>query len=80
MKSKNEQRREQREAGCSAVAEIDLTGPDGNVFVLMGQAKSFARQLGYNSKEITDDMMSSNYEHAVAVFEKWFGNFCIVLK
>ena len=25
--------------------EIDLTGPDGNVFVLMGLAKRYARQL-----------------------------------
>ena len=24
---------------------IDLTGPDGNVFALMGYAKRFARQL-----------------------------------
>lgn len=25
--------------------EIDLTGPDGNVFVLMGYARKYARQL-----------------------------------
>jgi hypothetical protein len=25
---------------------IDLTGPDGNVFVLMGYARRFARDLG----------------------------------
>jgi len=26
--------------------EIDLTGPEGNVFVLIGYAKNFAKQLG----------------------------------
>ncbi len=25
---------------------IDLTGPDGNAFALMGYARQFARQLG----------------------------------
>ena len=28
---------------------IDLTGPDGNAFVLMGKAKGLAKQLGYDS-------------------------------
>ncbi|MFW9948532.1 MAG: hypothetical protein ACFFKA_00225 [Candidatus Thorarchaeota archaeon] len=28
--------------------EIDLTGPEGNVFVLMGYAKRFARQIWGN--------------------------------
>jgi hypothetical protein len=33
--------------------EIDLTGPDGNVFVLMGYAKSYARQL---FEDITEEV------------------------
>jgi hypothetical protein len=32
---------------------IDLTGPDGNAFALMGYANRFARQVGLNGKEIT---------------------------
>ena len=35
---------------------IDLTGPDGNAFVLLAKAKSFAEQLGLNSKEVTDEI------------------------
>ena len=31
---------------------IDLTGPDGNVFVLMGTAKRFARQLDLDGDKI----------------------------
>ena len=54
---------------------IDLTGPDGNAFVLMGHARSFAKQLGY-SKEDTDtlirDMMAGDYENLLQVFDKHF--------
>jgi hypothetical protein len=86
---------------------IDLTGPDGNVFVLMAYAKRFANQL----KELHDEeieankamnhvlrhldaekellpekfadkviaeMMSSDYENAVEVFDKYFGSFVIL--
>ena len=31
---------------------IDLTGPDGNAFALMGYASNFAKQLGLNKEEI----------------------------
>ena len=55
--------------------EIDLTGPEGNVFVLMGYAKKLARQLEIDSQSILDDMMSDDYNHAVDVFENHFGEF-----
>lgn len=53
---------------------IDLTGPDGNVFVLMSYARQYARQLDMDAKAICDDMMSSDYEHAVQVFDDTFGD------
>tara|TARA_Y100000004_G_C8902384_1_gene407034 strand:- start:621 stop:845 length:225 start_codon:yes stop_codon:yes gene_type:complete len=59
---------------------IDLTGPDGNVFVLMGKAKRFARDLGLDGDEIIKDMMSSDYEHAVKVFDDNFGDFVTLLR
>ena len=55
--------------------EIDLTGPDGNAFVLMGMASKFSKQLGLNKDEIISDMMSGNYEHLLEVFEKHFGDY-----
>lgn len=58
---------------------IDLTGPQGNVFFLMGQARVWARQMGLDGQAITEDMMSSDYEHAVQVFDKHFGSFCTLL-
>jgi hypothetical protein len=55
--------------------EIDLTGPQGNVFFLIGTAKNLAKQLGLNGKEIQTKMMSGDYENAVNVFDENFGHF-----
>jgi len=55
--------------------EIDLTGPDGNAYVLLGYAKNFAKQLGIQSDPILEDMTSGDYEHLLEVFEKHFGSF-----
>jgi len=55
--------------------EIDLTGPDGNAFFLLGTAGRLAKQLGLDSKEIQAEMMKGNYEHLVGVFDKHFGSF-----
>tara|TARA_R110002167_G_scaffold169742_1_gene367643 strand:- start:1383 stop:1598 length:216 start_codon:yes stop_codon:yes gene_type:complete len=57
---------------------IDLTGPDGNAFVLMGYAKSFAKQMGVDSKIIIEEMMSGDYENLLEVFDKNFGDFVIL--
>ena len=59
---------------------IDLTGPDGNVFVLMGTAKRFARQLDLDGDKIINEMQSSDYENAVQVFDKYFGSFVTLLR
>ena len=59
----------------STKLEIDLTGPDGNAFALMGSAKTLARQLGIDSKPIIEDMMSGDYENLLEVFDKNFGSF-----
>jgi hypothetical protein len=55
--------------------EIDLTGPNGNAFYLIGAANNLARQLGLDSKAIQAEMMKGDYEHLVATFDKHFGHF-----
>ena len=55
--------------------EIDLTGPDGNAFVLIGTASKLARQLGLDGKAISKEMMDGDYEHLIKVFDKHFGHF-----
>lgn len=57
---------------------IDLTGPDGNAFVLMGMAKRYAKQLGLDADLIINDMKSGDYEHLVQVFDDAFGDFVIL--
>ena len=55
--------------------EIDLTGPDGNAFMLIGKAGNLAKQLGLDGKAIRTEMMAGNYENLINVFDKHFGNF-----
>ena len=55
--------------------EIDLTGPDGNAFVLISKASNLAKQLGLDKDAIQKEMMSGDYEHLVSVFDKHFGEF-----
>lgn len=57
---------------------IDLTGPDGNAFALLGYAKSFAKQLNLNYDIIRTEMMSSDYENLIQVFDKYFGEYVIL--
>ncbi len=57
---------------------IDLTGPKGNAFYLLGQARQFSNQLGLNSNEILNEMQSDDYEHLVETFDKYFGSFVIL--
>jgi len=65
---------------CNRIT-VDLTGPDGNAFVLLGMARNFAKQLEYNVEDIEalhTDMTSSDYEHLISVFDKHFGTFVIL--
>ena len=57
---------------------IDLTGPDGNAFVLMATATNLARKLGLDSDKIVKDMKSGDYENLVNVFDNYFGSFVIL--
>ena len=46
--------------------EIDLTGPQGNAFALLGVAKHLAEAIGRDPKPIMDEMKSGNYENLIA--------------
>ena len=60
--------------------EIDLTGEEGNAFVLMGYARRFSIQLGLNPDPVINEMMSGDYENLVNVFDKYFGNYVILYR
>lgn len=61
--------------------EIDLTGPDGNAFVLINYAREIGRKIGmhkHSIEEVVSLMMRSDYESLINVFEAWFGDYVIL--
>lgn len=58
--------------------EIDLTGPEGNAYVLLGYADRWAKQLGYSDHDrlcLLDNMKLSTYDMLVEIFDREFGSF-----
>ena len=55
--------------------EIDLTGPDGNAFALIGIAGRLAKQLDLDKSKIQSEMMAGDYENLLKVFDKHFGEY-----
>ena len=62
--------------------EIDLTGPDGNAFALMGIANNLRKQLDLDISQqaMLDEMMSGDYENLLAVMEKYFGEYIVMYR
>ena len=57
---------------------IDLTGPEGNAWVLLGYANRWGNQLGLDTKKIQEEMMSGDYENLVHTLDKYFGEYVIL--
>ena len=58
--------------------EIDITGPEGNAFVLIGYAKKLSKQLGYDDdhiERIIEEMTLTDYEGLLHTFDREFGSF-----
>lgn len=56
---------------------IDLSGPQGNAFYLLGLADKLGKELDKSSEErrqIQERMTSGDYSNLVAVFEEEFGD------
>ena len=57
--------------------EIDLTGPQGNAFYLLGLASRWAKELQFSDsyrKQMLEKMKSSDYENLIKVFDDEFGS------
>lgn len=60
---------------------IDLNGPQGNAFYLLGSAKQFHKDLTRfgielpSIESIQSEMTSGDYENLILVFDKYFGNY-----
>ena len=57
--------------------EIDLNGPDGNAFVLLGLVSKLGKKMGMSFDEIEriqDEMRLSTYDLLLLTFDKYFGH------
>ena len=54
------------------VMTIDLDGPNGNAFYLLGTAQLLAKQCGLDDVTITNEMQSGDYMYLVKTMDKYF--------
>jgi hypothetical protein len=59
---------------------IDLNGPDGNAFVLLGIAKDLTHKNKFNWDSMYTEMTKSDYEHLIQVMENYFGDQILFLR
>ena len=52
---------------------IDLTGPQGNAFYLLGTASKLCKQIGLDVTAVLDDLKGGDYEHLITRFDYHFG-------
>jgi hypothetical protein len=57
---------------------IDLTGPNGNAFCLLGLADKLSKNLGLDKDKIYKEMTSSDYENLVQTFDDHFGHLVVL--
>ena len=55
--------------------EIDLSGPEGNAFVLLAYADKLGKRIygPEKTEEILEEMKLSTYELLILTFDKYFG-------
>ena len=63
--------------------EIDLTGPEGNAFYLLGLVDTLGKQLNIPLKirsDIKQLMMTGSYDELLKTFDIWFGDYVVLYK
>lgn len=54
--------------------EVELTGHDGNAFMVLGRTEQALRRAGVDEDEITDyreEAMSGDYDHLLRTTMRW---------
>lgn len=55
---------------------VNLDGPEGNAFVLLGIARDVLNQTGlYDWDEVRNEATSGDYKHLVKTLQTYIGNF-----
>ena len=60
--------------------EIDLLGPEGNAFALLGIARDLAIKLDLDWNYIYTEMTSGDYENLLQVMEHYFGDIIVMYR
>ena len=60
--------------------EIDLLGPEGNAFALLGIARDLAIKLDLDWNYIHTEMTSGDYENLIQVMEHYFGDIIVMYR
>lgn len=61
---------------------VDLNGPQGNAFFLIGLGKQIGIQLERDRKHVNDvvnEMTSGDYKHLLSVFKREYGDHVILM-
>ena len=62
---------------------IDIRGPAGNAFCILGTAQDLSNQLGHSkehAKAIQDEMTSGDYEELLEAFDRHYGDFVDIVR
>lgn len=57
---------------------IDLSGPQGNAFALMGVASRLCRTLGLDFKVIDEELKTGDYDNLLETMERHFGDYILM--
>ena len=57
---------------------ININGPDGNAFALMGYAKKLAKRHDLDGDSIIKEMMAGDYNNLLLVFINNFGDYAVL--
>jgi hypothetical protein len=57
---------------------IDLLGPDGNAFYILGVAQKLSKQLLLDFDKINKEMTSGDYFNLLDIFKSYFGDYIIL--
>ena len=55
---------------------IDLSGPEGNVFYILGTCNRLARDFGLDGQEVKtfkEELLGKNYQQILDICQRWFG-------
>ncbi len=60
--------------------EIDLTGPEGNAFYLLGLASDLCNKFELDKAQVHKEMTLGDYENLVSTFDRYFGTMVVLYR